>query len=356
MAWEHVCSEKNDGGLGLKDLNTQNRCLLMKFVDKLFTGVQAPWRDWLLHNEPIFSDNPSSSTSYLWKIINDGLSSYRDITFVDVRDGTSTSFWHDRWLEDDPLSLSHPALFSHSLRPNVSVQQVFQSGFDLRLRPRLTRAAASKLASLMSVLQGVHLQYGQDVRRLTSTRKPFNTKDAYSMLAPSPSTQDLHGRWIWGTKVPNKVKIFAWLYFKDRLSTKANLLGKHVMDDAVCGRCGHQSEDRQHAFFECQLSNEVWRILRLSHIDVWALPLNCGQEATIGPSVLLTILWRLWDARNGTIFRNERHLPREVILRVCDDLIIWEGRFRPASRIPGLCRWHLFLRSCVNSTLGAYPP
>jgi hypothetical protein len=34
----------------------------------------------------------------------------------------------------------------------VSVQQVFQDRFDLRLRPRLTTAAASELASLMAVL------------------------------------------------------------------------------------------------------------------------------------------------------------------------------------------------------------
>jgi hypothetical protein len=42
VAWEHVCSSKEDKGLGLKDLQTQNRCLLLKFVDKLFTSAQAP--------------------------------------------------------------------------------------------------------------------------------------------------------------------------------------------------------------------------------------------------------------------------------------------------------------------------
>lgn len=65
VAWEYVCSKKVDGGLGLKDLQTQNRCLLLKFVDKLFTGAQAPWKEWLLQNESVFSDNPSSSPSYL---------------------------------------------------------------------------------------------------------------------------------------------------------------------------------------------------------------------------------------------------------------------------------------------------
>lgn len=117
-------------------------------------------KEWLLNNDSMFSGNPSTSPSYLWKIISDELSTYRDITFVDIRDGSSTSFWHDGCISDDPLALSHPALFSHSLRPNMSVQQVFQDGFDLRLHPRLTGAAAFKLVSLTSALQEVHLQEG----------------------------------------------------------------------------------------------------------------------------------------------------------------------------------------------------
>jgi hypothetical protein len=303
----------------------------------------------------VFADNPTSSPSYLWKIISDELSTYRSITSVDIRDGSSTSFWHDSWLASDPLAVAYPALFSHSVRPNVSVQQVFRDKFDLRLRPRLTVAAAAELATLMTDLQEVRLQEGQDIRRLTSTQKAFRSRDAYNMLAPSPSVQDFHGRWIWGSKVPNKVKIFAWLYFKGRLSTKANLFDKNVMQDAICCRCSCPSEDRCHVFFDCKLSDNVWNALGLRFLstaadnDVWALPSVCHQDAATWPSVLLTILWRLWDARNGTIFRNERHLPQDVILRVCDDSAIWEGRFSSASMIPRLRQWRVFLRSCVNT-------
>jgi hypothetical protein len=60
-----VCTNKTDGGLGLKNLELQNHCLL-KFVDKLFTGVQTPWRDWLLTNDSIFSDTPSTSLEDHW--------------------------------------------------------------------------------------------------------------------------------------------------------------------------------------------------------------------------------------------------------------------------------------------------
>jgi hypothetical protein len=54
-----------------------------------------------------------------------------------------------------PIFISHSALFSHTLRPNVSVSEVFSGGIDLRLRPRLTGAARSELAALLTSLQDV---------------------------------------------------------------------------------------------------------------------------------------------------------------------------------------------------------
>jgi hypothetical protein len=34
VAWELVCTEKQEGGLGLKNLEKQKQCMLMKFADK----------------------------------------------------------------------------------------------------------------------------------------------------------------------------------------------------------------------------------------------------------------------------------------------------------------------------------
>jgi hypothetical protein len=69
-----------------------------------------------------------------------------------------------------------------------------------------------------------------------TTTKPFGTRDAYEALSLTPEVQDFHGAWIWRSKVPNKVKIFGWLFFKDRLNTTANLLHKNIMENAICHR------------------------------------------------------------------------------------------------------------------------
>ena len=159
-----------------------------------------------------------------------------------------------------------------------------------------------------------------------------------------------------------KEKIFAWLYFKDCLSTKENLLHKHVLDDGICCRCSHPVEDRHHVFFSCCLSRELWSCIGLSslasadNINNRSPPSSAlGNDSATWPSILLILLCRLWDARNNTIFRNERHSSAcQIISHICDDLAIWEGRFVSVSTIPSSRQWRAFLRSCMETTMIYY--
>jgi hypothetical protein len=134
--------------------------------------------------------------------------------------------------------------------------------------------------------------------------------------------------------VPSKVKIFSWLYFKDRLSTRANLVSKHVLDSALCERCAAEVEDRHHIFFSCNFSAAVWDRLSLNNVsslldvDAWNAEMPANLDARLWPFVLQTILWRLWDARNGEIFRNEASSARSIISKVCDDFFTWRYRLK----------------------------
>jgi hypothetical protein len=61
-----------------------------------------------------------------------------------------------------------------------------------------------------------------------------------------------------------------------------------------------------------------------------------------------TILWRLWDARNGEVFRQELSSSRAVISRVCDDLVVWRKHLRD-DHVNSLRDWRDYLLSC-NAT------
>ena len=42
-AWEMVCRTKNEGGLGIINLELQNQALLMKNLDKFYNKKETPW-------------------------------------------------------------------------------------------------------------------------------------------------------------------------------------------------------------------------------------------------------------------------------------------------------------------------
>lgn len=42
MAWEVACKPKDQGGLGIIDIKSQNDALLMKFLDKFYNHSDVP--------------------------------------------------------------------------------------------------------------------------------------------------------------------------------------------------------------------------------------------------------------------------------------------------------------------------
>lgn len=324
----------------------------MKFINKLFTGDHASWKDWVLQSAASFDTPTNGSSSFLWRIINDELNTHRSITYVRVNNGSTTSFWFNHWMPDGPLFDTHPVLFSHTTMPNVSVQNVFQNGFDLRLRPRLTNTASHELDSLLASLQDINLGEGPDTRLLKLTGQPYTARDAYAAL----DSADIHGRRIWGTKLPNKVKVFAWLYFKNWLSTRVNLHAKHVVDGDRCERCSRSVEDKHHVFFGCSESSAAWARVGMAHVgqmsddEAWAASVPPGLNNLFWPFVFLAILWRIWECRNGHVFRDEIFCHRVVLSKVCDDIILWRKRL-PPEHVNSLLGWHHYLRGCITNSV-----
>ena len=43
VSWEQVCQTKEQGGLGVKDLAMQNKCLLLKLLHRLHNPGDSAW-------------------------------------------------------------------------------------------------------------------------------------------------------------------------------------------------------------------------------------------------------------------------------------------------------------------------
>ena len=164
--------------------------------------------------------------------------------------------------------------------------------------------------------------------------------------------KDLHGVSIWSSSVPNRVKIFAWLLFQDWLNSKSNLLDKHIVTDELCTRCGFDGEDNSHIFIHCSLAQRIWQRLELSPSesisDLWGCRLPPEADMIIWHSILLIILWKMWDSRNAMTFKQQNHHSIFTLKRIIDDLMLWTHRMKKPAHKQAASSWRSYLLSRLH--------
>jgi hypothetical protein len=227
-----------------------------------------------------------------------------------------------------------PALFSHCVRPNISIVVAVSSG--LHLQPRLTGVASSQLALVSRLIaSSTPLGSGSGRRFIDSpSRPPFSSKAAYRMLSPT-NPDDSSASTAWGSCLPAKLKIFTYLADIDRLSTRANLFAKNCAPSERCVACP-AVETGRHLFFDCELARSVWAGLGVSIPDgpfsIW----NLSPPPDVAPSAwrvgVAALLWNLWKARNNQVFNGVLTTRSVITLRACDDIATWRWRFRVDDR------------------------
>ena len=125
-----MCQPKDQGGLGIHDLNMKNTALLSKWIYKLLTS-DGLWQQ-LLRNKYLGSkylaqvewkNGDSHFWSCLMKVKRDFL---RFGAFI-VKDRSQVRFWEDNWLGGSPLKDQYPSLYN-IVRPKfTTIAEVMSS-------------------------------------------------------------------------------------------------------------------------------------------------------------------------------------------------------------------------------------
>jgi hypothetical protein len=94
VAWTNVCTTKDLGGLGTKDLGAQNICLLLKLIHRLHSAESSAWAHWVRQRASL-SNLQGDLHGHHWEILRSLLPLYQAITSVAIGNGNNTSFWYD---------------------------------------------------------------------------------------------------------------------------------------------------------------------------------------------------------------------------------------------------------------------
>ncbi|KAE8704214.1 hypothetical protein F3Y22_tig00110458pilonHSYRG00244 [Hibiscus syriacus] len=120
----------------------------------------------------------------------------------------------------------------------------------------------------------------------------FSISNAYEVLMQG-SWDPFSSHWetFWKLAVPQRVRIFLWLEYKEKLLANSERQQRFIANNAACFLCGDSNETMIHALHDCPIAKNTW-------ID--ALPNLAGVF------LFAALCWYNWKARSETIFSNRR--------------------------------------------------
>jgi hypothetical protein len=237
VAWKTICKPKAQGGLGIINLELQNKALLMKCLHKFYNRADIPWVNIIWANH--YSNSlPSVKLvgSFWWKGILKIQGSYKELAWVEIGDGETTLLWHDNW---DGLckSASFPELWSFASIKDITIQQARLVTPNEMFHTPLSIEAFDQLHALQDILTNLPLHDQRDKWLCNASSSLFSSQKAYSHMAGNQSTYPIFS-WLWKSKCQPKHKVFFWLLLKDRLNTRSFLRQRSMpLDSFTCDNC-----------------------------------------------------------------------------------------------------------------------
>ncbi|KAL1194034.1 hypothetical protein V5N11_005529 [Cardamine amara subsp. amara] len=155
----------------------------------------------------------------------------------------------------------------------------------------------------------------------------FVSSMIYELIRQHQPLVDWH-RIIWIKRGIPKHNYLAYLINLNRCPTKDRLIAWHLEVDPMCPLCNREPESRNHLFFECQFSTQIWSQLatklRLPQtLPTWDRVLQ-SLLALSGDKHLkyLTLLawqsnlYEIWSERNTRLHRNSYRSADNLLKRI----------------------------------------
>ena len=335
--WLDVCQPRDQGGLGVTNLDIKNISLLCKWLWRL-ENEDGDWQEMIrakyLKRKTLSQCESSPANSHFWN----GIMSVKDIFYNCcqriVGDGHKTRFWEDAWIHNKPLCQLFPRLYKLTFHQNITVAKAFEHDFNcIRFRRCLYGETLDMWNKLLDMCSQVVLSEEPDkVNWLLTSSGQFSVKSLYQYIIAKRVVFPF--KFLWKLKVPLKIKAFIWLVIKGRILTKDNLCKKGWKGTNKCEFCD-ANEYIDHLFFTCSLARFLWNVVGsalgnpqtpLSFFDLcqnW-LPKYTGKDRMVIAIGTTALLWSIWKARNKSCFQSS--LPRDptdIIVSLCYMLDSW---------------------------------
>lgn len=209
-AWTMVCTPKAQGGLGVIDIEKQNKALLMKNLHKFYNKSDVPWVNlvWEKHYKNGKLPSHIKKGSFWWRDTLKILPDFKQMATPHPHLGDSILLWLDSW-EGQPLRDLVPELFSFAINKRITVRQALDfDDFSEAFQLPLSQPAFEQFQSVQHALtQHTPGDTNKDIWAYKWGSNIFSSAKIYRSLA---GQNDMHlvFKWLWKNNCQPKHKVF----------------------------------------------------------------------------------------------------------------------------------------------------
>lgn len=340
VSWAKVCTPKNQGGLGIRNLDLWNVALMSTHLFHIVSNKNNLWVKWIhehrLRGRSFWEVKTSQNSSSVWKKLLLLRPIVRKFFYHQLGDGKNTSFWVDWWCSSGPLQAlvqsvdikdSGIGLYDSVADSVVGREWKWHQGWVQRCQP------------LMDIqVPNLHQNRADRVciKYNSSKLTEFTVKGMYEHLRDlGPVIPWTQAVWFYGN-IPKHAFIL-WLAVLGRLATKDRLIQTRFVNQSIiapnCVLCDQASEDHQHLFFDCPFAREVWAafkgINRLHGVGDCLTDIMSGLLLPSSNSKLIrktqgislaAVTYAIWRERNQRIFNKRKRRVSEVVKGVREEI------------------------------------
>lgn len=322
VAWEKCVLTKEQGGLGIKDLQTWNIACCIRLIWLLFFRAGSVWVAWFhekvlrgsIHN--YWTTKQSSSFSWLANKLLKLKSVVFPLIKLRLEDGLSARFWYDNW---SPLGSLVSALNASVSRLGIpdkaTVASLYRRGAwrvpPARSEPQLLLNAFLTTITLSSNPDYFEWEIAGKVSLTYSTGQMYSHLRGNIDEVPWATT-------VWFSYGIPRQQFHTWLMVLDRFPRRDRLLSWGLQVSPLCLLCNNDRESRDHLYFDCSFGYQLWEVsarrCAIQPLRSWNQTLiqmqSLSPQRSLRPHRLLALLvWQsnlywLWNERNARLHSN----------------------------------------------------
>ena len=316
IAWSDVCKPKEEGGLGLRDLEEVNKVSCLKLIWCILSARSSLWVQWihryLIRTSSFWNVKETSSLgSWMWKKFLKLRPLALQLTQMEVHSGARTSFWLDKWSQLGVLLnlTGETGCIRLGIPINATVERVVNTYRRRRHRSHVLLQIENEIISLQERGLGQQDDRCLWMRENGDFRTGFTTSQTWN-LTRAHGPRVLWSKGIWFKEATPKFSFLTWVAVHNRLSTGDRLLKWNPQAISTCWLCNATTETRDHLFFECVFSEEVWKgtirgLAGQGHSVQWQSLIQRLVTGLPNPTLTFllrycfqTVVYAIWHERN----------------------------------------------------------